>query len=177
MTAIVIGIDPGLTGALSKFANGQLTDIKDIPSVVTERPNKGADIRDLIGGKKSHKHTEIDKPALAALLRNWVQNFSATIVRERVHTMPRQGVVSSGRLMEVVGLIDGVAAALGIPVEPVEPEVWKRMTGCPTDKKEACRFAAKVFPAWAGHFKRTSIDHNRAESALIGLYGVRYAQH
>lgn len=172
----MVGIDPGLTGAMARFVNGRLTDIADIPNIVTQKPRKGANIRDLFGGgKATSNHTAIDKPALITLLREWVGNFSTTFCREDVHTMPRQGVVSSGKLMEVVGALDMAAAALGVPVHKVEPELWKRLMGCPTDKGEACLYAQTVFPEWASTFKRKSIDHNRAEAALIGLYGVRYA--
>lgn len=174
MTAIVIGIDPGLTGALSKFECGQLADIRDMPAIETERASKGASIRDLIGGKKSHKHREINKSGLATLLREWVAGHSAVILREKVHTMPRQGVVSSGRFMEVVGIIDGVAAALGIPVETVEPQTWQKETGSLADERGTCQRASEVFPGWASYFKHHTVHHNRADAALIGWYGVRH---
>lgn len=169
---VVIGIDPGLTGALARFEAGRLTDIRDIPSTVQTKARKGASVRDLIGGAAAIQHRTLNAPALAALLREW--GGYGRIVREHVATRPNQGIVSSGRFMEVVGNIDGVASALGFTVETVAPEVWKRMTGTPTLKKEACLHAAKIFPEWKEHFKRTSIDHNRAEAVLIGWYGVRF---
>lgn len=175
MSAIVIGIDPGLTGALSRFENARLTDIEDMPAIVTDKASKGASIRDLIGGKASHEHRDIDKRGLAELLRRWTTGASAKIIRENVHTMPRQGVRSSGRFMEVVGIIDTIAVLLNLPLDTVEPGVWQRLTYTPADNKGACKHAAEVFPDWASHFKRTSIDHNRADAVMIGLYGVRYA--
>jgi hypothetical protein len=176
MASIIIGIDPGLTGALSKFEAGQLADIRDMPSTIVEKVSKGAELRDLIGGHESHKRREIDKAGLAALLRDWVANFSALIIREKVHTMPRQGIVSAGRFMEVVGIIDGVAAALGIPVETVEPQVWQRETNTPADEKGTCERARHIFPAWASYFKHHTVHHNRADAVMIGWYGVRNAQ-
>lgn len=174
MNPIVIGIDPGLTGALSLFVNGTLVDIRDMPVILEDIPSKGADLRDLIGGKESHQKKHIDKPALVTLLREWGSKAPAEIVREKVGPRPNQGVVSSSRFLEVVGLLDGIAAALAIPVREVEPAAWKRMTNTPADKKGACGRAASLFPSWAPQFRRTSIDHNRAECALIGFYGVQY---
>lgn len=176
MVSVIVGIDPGLTGALSRFEAGRLADIRDMPSTVTEKASKGGHLADLIGGSKTHKHRDIDKPGLAALLREWIGNYSAVIMREKVHTMPRQGIVSAGRFMEVVGAIDGVAAALGVPVETVDPQVWQRATGSPADDKGVCARATEVFPTWASHFKHHTVHHNRADAVMIGWYGVRYAQ-
>lgn len=169
-TSIVIGIDPGISGALSLFVNGTLTDVRDMPVIETVKPSKGADIRDLIGGKKDHKRRDIDKHALAALLRDWTAGRSAKAWIEKVGARPNQ---NNNRFLEAIGIIHGIAAALSIEVETVLPGEWKRQTGTPADKGLACAHAAKVFPEWASLFKRVSIDHNRAEAALIGLYGVQ----
>jgi len=75
--------------------------------------------------------------------------------------------------MEVVGLIDGVCAALGIEVEKVDPSVWKLAMGINDNKILSCKRAINEFPSWKDSFKRTSIDHNRAEAALLGLYGIK----
>lgn len=172
---IIIGIDPGVTGAMSRFDDaGRLTDIADIPADTRTKARSGAELRDLIGGGKTTTRHVVNPAAVADILRGWVEMQPARIVREKVGSRPSQGIVSTGRLLEVVGMLDGIAAALAIPVETVEPETWKRATGTPTLKKDACIYAAKVFPEWAEKFKRTSIDHNRAESALIGWYGVRF---
>ena len=173
MSLIVIGVDPGITGALSVFVGGALADIRDMPVVTTQVASKGSSIRDLIGGASSHKHAELDKPAIAKLLREWTGSHSAVIVCERVHTMPRQGVVSSGKLMRVFGVLEGVIAALSIELQLVEPAAWKLALGLSSDKNASRALATKLFPRWASHFKRV-MDHNRAESCLIGWYGVNY---
>ena len=174
MALIVVGVDPGITGALAQFVGGELRDIRDMPINTTEKASKGASIRDLIGGSKSHKRAEIDKGALAALLREWTGNFSARVVCEAVHTMPKQGIVSSGKLMHTLGIIEGITIALGIELMKVDPEKWKRLTGTPADKNLARARATQAFPEWTSHFNRVK-DHNRAEACLIGLYGVHHA--
>jgi crossover junction endodeoxyribonuclease RuvC len=171
---ILIGCDPGVTGALARFLGANLLGIKDIPSdeIVTEA--KGAHIRDLIGGPKAHKKHRINAHGLAAVLRDWSEGHSVRLIREAVHPRGGQGAVSSGALMEVVGLIDGTCAALGIEVVKVDPSVWKLAMGINDNKTMSCRRAIKEFPMWASMFKRVSVDHDRAEAALLGLYGVRH---
>lgn len=171
---ILIGCDPGVTGGLALFLGRCLIDVKDIPSdeILTEA--KGAGIRDLIGGPKVHKKHRINAHGLAAVLRKWSEGHSVRLIREDVHPRGGQGAVSSGALMEVVGLIDGVCASLGIQVEKVDPSVWKRAMGLNGSKKVSCERAMKEFPLWAPTFKRTTIDDDRAEAALLGLYGVRH---
>lgn len=171
---LVIGCDPGVTGALSLFCGTAMIDLQDIPNVKIVTEAKGADLRDMIGGPAAHTKFRVNPSALASLLRDWRVQHNVRLIREMVHPRGGQGAVSSGVLMEVVGLIDGVAAALGIEIETVDPSRWKREMGLTDDKKVSCRRAAQEFPKWASSFKRTSIDHDKAEAALLGLYGVRH---
>lgn len=174
MTSIIIGIDPGFHGALAKFVGNRLVAIEDMPIIVTTKASKGSSIRDLIGGVSAHKSTVLDRQKLVLVLRKWSEGQDALVVREDVHTMPRQGIVSSSKLMRGVGELDMAATALGLRLLPVAPQTWKKATGCPTNKAEACRYAADKFPEFAHMFKRTSIDDGRAEAALIGLWGVQH---
>ena len=173
---IVIGCDPGVTGALSLFLGGSILQLRDIPNTTTQTEAKGAEIRDLIGGPAVHRSTRINVYALAALLREWSEGHGVRLIREDVHPRGGQGAVTSGVLMESVGLIDGAAAALGISIEKVDPSVWKRAMGLTDNKALSCKKAAETFPRWADSFRRRSIDHNRAEAALLGLYGVCHLQ-
>lgn len=175
-TGIIIGIDPGVTGALAWFINGELSSVMDMPAVATRVPRKGSHLRDLIGGTKDQMHRVVDIPALVSILTDWKMGQSVRIVREKVWVRPGQGIVSSGKLLENSGMLDGVAASLYIPVYAVAPATWKSKMNCPAAKPAACQRAIEEFPAYARYFKRVSIDHNRAEAALIGLYGVRYPQ-
>lgn len=171
---ILIGVDPGVTGGLALFLGSTLIGVKDMPNVEIVTETKGAELRDLIGGPKAHRKHRVSLHGLVAVLRDWSTGHSVRMVRERVHPRGGQGAVSSGVLMESVGQIDGVAAALGIPVETVDPTVWKLAMGITDNKAMSCKRATAEFPAWASMFKRTSIDHDRAEAALLGLYGVRH---
>lgn len=171
---ILIGCDPGVTGGLALFIGTGLMSVKDIPNVEIVTEAKGASIRDLIGGPKAHRKHRINPYGLAAVLREWTDGHSAILLREDVHPRGGQGAVSSGVLMESVGLIDGIAITLGIQIEKVDPSTWKRAMGVNDDKRMSCKRAIKEFPMWTSMFKRVSIDHDRAEAALLGLYGVRH---
>ncbi|SOD97053.1 hypothetical protein SAMN05421508_106226 [Caenispirillum bisanense] len=80
-----------------------------------------------------------------------------------------------------VGVVAGVAGALGIPVLWVHPLSWKR-TMCVTsrdatangfaDLKSFSRHVASgLFPSHATHFARVR-DHDRAEAALLAVWGM-----
>ncbi len=155
------------------FVGTDLIDVKDIPNdeIVTEA--KGAAIRDLIGGPKAHKKHRINPHRFVGLLRHWTEGHSARLIREDVHPRGGQGAVTSGVLMEAVGLIDGISAALGIQVIKIDPSTWKRAMGLTDKKSMSCERARVLFPRWASSFKRSTVDDDRAEAALIGMYGLK----
>lgn len=169
MTAIIIGIDPGLTGAIAKFSSGVLTDVLDLPTDVQTLHRSGGNIRDLIGGRKQVTRRSINPAALARTLREWTEGHSALIIKEKMGKRPNQ---DSSALMQADGVLKGVIGALGIEMLEVEPANWKRAMGVPADKEVSRKRAIEFFPACKHLFKR-KMDHNRAEAALIGLYGVR----
>lgn len=170
MTSIVIGVDPGVTGALARFASGVLTDIKDMPVTLKTLHRSGADLRDLIGGKKKIEQRAIDSAGLADLLREWTAGHSAVVFKEKMSTRPNQ---NSSKIMLVDGILIGTLAGIGVECRFVEPAEWKRVMRVPADKKLARQIAIDTFPSWKTTFAR-AMDHNRAEAALIGLYGVRH---
>jgi hypothetical protein len=60
-----------------------------------------------------------------------------------------------------------------IPVEIVEPSVWKRFWRLPgKDKESARQKALQLFPAAHAALARKK-DHGRAEASLIALYGAK----
>lgn len=126
--------------------------VKDMPSdeIITEA--KGADIRDLIGGPKEHRSHRLNPYKLAAVLREWSEDHSVILLREDVHPRGGQGAVTSGTLMESVGVIDGIAATLGFQIEKVDPSVWKRVMGVNDVKKMSCQRDIKEFPLWRDTF-------------------------
>lgn len=155
---IVYGIDPGLTGAISVFVNGELRDVRDMPT------------RELGSGTVKRK---VCAAGLAATIREWRTQYGPDAelgVIEQVAAMPKQGVSSVFSLGHSAGVAESALLALGVSVEFVTPAKWKRAAGLSSDKAHARGKAILRWPSMAGQWQRAK-DHGRAEAALIGAYG------
>ena len=152
-------IDPGNSGAIAILSDaGDLIEIFDMPTV------------SVTVGKK--QRNVVSAPLLATMLR---AHDPAEIWLEKVSTRPGEGAVGAFAFGRGVGVIEGVAAALGKPLSTVTPAVWKKATGCPADKGGARARAMQLFPTAADQFKRVK-DDGRAEAALIGVYACRLSR-
>jgi crossover junction endodeoxyribonuclease RuvC len=147
----ILGIDPGLTGALSivEFNDGafpQLADSIDMP---------------LLG---SGRKVRVDVIAVV----EWITRHApASALIERAGSMPRQGVASTFIYARATGAVEAAVTLCRIPLTLVEPSVWKRKLHLAGKDKEAARQRAlELFPQQHALFARKR-DHNRAESALL----------
>ena len=87
--------------------------------------------------------------------------------------MPKQGASSGFKYGRAVGALEAAIALSGIPVQIIEPSMWKRALRLPGKDKEAARQCAlELFPAAHALLARKK-DHGRAEAALIALYGIK----
>jgi len=155
----VVGIDPGLDGAVALLADdGRLIMLDDIPTVGGGRRVLNAQ---LLARLLGHKYRLHDEPMCAC-----VERAQSTGPRMK----GRNSAFSYGR---TVGAIDGVLAALEIPLSYVSPTRWKRAAGIPagSDKDESRRRAIELFPGAADLLARKK-DHGRAEALLIAYYGL-----
>ena len=154
--ARVIGIDPGLTGAVCVL-NGKTCEFHDTPIMVV-----------LSGGKK---RTRYQPEQMALLLRPW-ENCDAVVALELVHAMPQQGTASMFSMGFGYGLWRGIAAGLCLAVESVTPQAWKRAMlgkGAGADKNASILRACTLFPQAAPYLSR-KMDHGRAEALLLAAY-------
>jgi len=152
---IVLGIDPGASGALAFFdPDSGLLDIIDTPVVEVMRGNKAK--------------REISPPMLAALIK---ARMPDQVILERVGAMPGQGVSSMFQFGRGVGMVEGVIGCLALPITYVSPIVWQRAVGARGGKGGARLRAAELFPAYAQMFARVK-DDGRADAALIAWWGV-----
>lgn len=182
MSTVVIGIDPGLTGAMSLITREGLQACVDMPHMV-----RGT-------GAGSVKN-QVNAAELAEILRSWTAGYDTKtevlVMMELQNPLPAvratpgqgrgfqimQGSASIFSLGMTAGIIEGVVVALGLRHEMVPPAEWKKKLGLSAkgvDKKAVARtMAVRLFPQ-SNFFARVK-DHNRAESALIGHYG--YEKH
>lgn len=150
---MVLGVDPGLHGALAFFdPDLGLLIIKDMPTVEVVRNGK--------------KKNEISPQMLAALLRE--HEVSAACL-ERVGAMPGQGVSSMWSFGRSQGLIEGALAMNNTPVTLVPPQTWRKAVKTREGKDGSRLRAAELFPRDAAFFARKK-DDGRADAALIAWY-------
>ncbi len=152
----IIGIDPGLSGALA-LLNAEGLTVFDVPAVKARRG----------------RGREVLWPEVA----RWVDNVASEshinhAVIEAVGAMPKQGVSSMFKFGYVCGGLHVAMAMSFIPVTFVTPAQWKRDMGLPKGKDAARARAMELFPRHSGLFVRKK-DDGRAEAALIALWGRR----
>lgn len=158
---MIIGIDPGITGAIAIIdSDGNLERVEDLPVMAK-------------GKGKSKSKNQINAAGLAALINDMRKDGfgkrTVTVYLERVSSMPGQGMASTFSLGDTFGCIRGVCAALNIPVELISPQSWKKHYGIKKDKEIARAKAIELYPEAPLHRKK---DQNRAEAILIARYGL-----
>lgn len=143
----ILGIDPGISGAIAFFYTEAPTRIivEDVPVVAGE-----------ISARLLAERIKVLKPDIAVI--------------ERVNAMPKQGVSSTFNFGVSFGQVRGVVGAFDIQIHLVTPGKWKRHFGLSSDKEEARGKAISMFPPCAASFSRKK-DHGRAEAALLARYG------
>lgn len=153
---IVLGIDPGVSGAYAIY------DTSTGTIFAADAPTVGKDL---------------DAAGFAAEVAKWRPDRA---IIERVGPMPGQGLSSTFRFGVAYGVVQGVVAALRIPVEFATPGKWKAYYGLSStmppgagrrkDLKEKSRERAlHLWPARSELFRRKK-DDGRAEAALLAKF-------
>jgi crossover junction endodeoxyribonuclease RuvC len=139
----VIGVDPGLRGALA-FLNedGSIYEVEDMPVI-------GKDVN-------------------AQLMSRLIQGYGPIKVAavESAHSMPKQGITGAFNYGVGYGKVLGVLATLEIPVVFYTSTGWKRHFKLTTDKNLSRRRATERWPQHAFRFSRVK-DDGRAEACFI----------
>ncbi len=154
----ILGIDPGLKGALAMWDGQQHLDLLDMPI-----------------GKSTGRGNEVLWPALNDYwdgLFIWADH----VFLERVHSMPREGVSSAFKFGTVFGGLRAMAAAKRLPLTLVTPNQWMKEIGVGKGSKEASIIrATELFPKYAKSFRgpKGGKKDGVAEASLISLYGHR----
>ena len=159
MNMRIIGIDPGLTGAIAvvDYKDGEFhfCMAEDMPTMQ----------------KGSGKKREVNGAGLRSIIQPCYANL---VVLERVGAITKpgeqkQGVVGMFSFGDSFGCARGVVQALGIPLVMVTPPVWKRNASLIGKDKEASRSKAiQLFPEAPLARKK---DSGRAEALLIARFG------
>ena len=152
---IIIGIDPGISGAISVVENKKILEVYDTPTMIDGKKNK----RQI----NSAQVTNIIKERLN-------KDKEVVVVVEHVNAMPGQGVTSMFNFGQSFGVIKGICAALSLPIYFVRPTKWKKHFNLIKTHKDASRTKViEVYPELSNKLHRKK-DSNRADAILIALY-------
>ena len=151
----IIGIDPGLSGAIAILENNKVLNLFDMP-VMSE-------------GKKNKR--QLNSSHLVDLIKeNIEQNEEVAVVVEQVNAMPGQGVTSMFNFGQTFGAIKGVCAALELPIYFVRPSKWKKYFNLINSEKDASRTRAiEIFPYFSSQLSKKK-DSNKADAILIASF-------
>lgn len=147
---IILGIDPGASGAIVLMEGGAIIEWAAMPVM------------------KVGSATRVNAPALAALLRGYEQ-LDAYV--EQVGAMPGQGTASMFSFGHSAGVVAGVLGALEITVTMVTPQLWKKRAGLIGQDKDAARSRAiQIWPDWRA-LDAKGKGQALADAALIAKFG------
>ena len=154
---IIIGIDPGIAGAICFFSEGNVIDVIDMPTMAEGKKNK----RQVNGRQIFNEITSI---------KNKYSTKKISVVVEHVSAMPGQGVTSMFNFGQSFGVIKGICAAMELPIFYVRPVKWKKYFNLINSKKDASRTKAiEMFPKISDKLSKKK-DNNKADAILIAQY-------
>ena len=154
---IIIGIDPGIAGAICFFSNGDVIDVIDMPTMAEGKKNK----KQVNGRQIFNEISSIKKKFL---------NEPLNVVIEQVSAMPGQGVTSMFNFGQSFGVIKGICSAMELPIFYVRPAKWKKYFNLINSEKDASRTKViEMFPKVSQHLSRKK-DNNKADAILIAQY-------
>ena len=154
---LIVGIDPGISGAICFFEDGQVKEIIDMPVMADGKKNKRQ-----INGPQIYN--EILKRT------NHFQKKDIIVVIEQVSAMPGQGVTSMFNFGQSFGVIKGICSALSLPIYFVRPTKWKKHFNLIKTNKDASRTKViQTYPEISSKLSKKK-DSNKADAILIARY-------
>jgi|TARA_B100001540_G_C15512277_1_gene508628 crossover junction endodeoxyribonuclease RuvC len=153
----IIGIDPGISGAICFFENGQILDVIDMPTMTD--------------GKKNKK--QVNASQLVNEIKKRIINIPTnrvSVVVEHVTAMPGQGVTSMFNFGQSFGAMKGICAALNLSIFFVRPAKWKKYFNLINTQKDASRTRViEIFPYMSPKLSKKK-DANKADAILIASF-------
>ena len=151
----IIGIDPGLNGAIAILEDKKVLGIFDMPVMAEGKKNK----------------RQLNSAQLVNILKENIQkNEEINIVVEQVNAMPGQGVTSMFNFGQTFGAIKGVCAALELPIFFVRPSKWKKHFELINSSKDSSRTKAiEMYPKLSNELSKKK-DVNKSDAILIARF-------
>ncbi|MDC3173967.1 crossover junction endodeoxyribonuclease [Candidatus Pelagibacter sp.] len=109
---LIIGIDPGISGSICFFLNGEIKEVIDMPTMTDGKKNKKQ-----VNG--SQIFNEISKRIIDKNKKD------VKVVIEQVSAMPGQGVTSMFNFGQSFGILKGICSAMQLPMYFVRPAKFR----------------------------------------------------
>ena len=153
----IVGIDPGLSGAIAILENNKVLSILDMPVMAEGKKNK----------------RQLNSAQLVSILKeNIKKDEETTVVVEQVNAMPGQGVTSMFNFGQTFGAIKGVCAALNFPIFFVRPSKWKKHFELINSSKDASRTKViEMYPSLSNQLAKKK-DVNKSDAILIAKFYI-----
>ena len=151
----IIGIDPGLSGAIAILEDNKVLSIFDMPVMAEGKKNK----------------RQLNSAQLVDIIKENIKiNDDIAVVVEQVNAMPGQGVTSMFNFGQTFGAIKGVCAALKLPIFFVRPSKWKKHFDLLNSSKDSSRTKViEMYPSLSNQLKKKK-DVNKSDAILIARF-------
>ena len=151
----IIGIDPGLSGAIAILDDKKVLGLFDMPVMADGKKNK----------------RQLNSAQLVNILNdNTINSEEKVVVVEQVNAMPGQGVTSMFNFGQSFGAIKGVCAALKLPIYFVRPSKWKKYFELINSSKDSSRTKAiEMYPKLSNQLAKKK-DVNKSDAILIARF-------
>ena len=154
---LIIGIDPGISGAICFFEDGKVKEIIDMPTMAEGKKNKRQ-----VNGPQIYNEI--------SLRINKFQKKDIIVVIEQVSAMPGQGVTSMFNFGQSFGVLKGICSAMQLSLYFVRPTKWKKYFGLIKTEKDASRTKViEIFPYISSQLSKKK-DSNKADAILIASF-------
>ena len=154
---LIIGIDPGITGAICFFEDRKIIDLIEMPNMAVGKKNK----RQVNGAQVYNEIFE--------RIKNYNKK-DIKVVIEQVSAMPGQGVTSMFNFGQSFGVLKGICSAMQLPMYFVRPAKWKKYYNLINSKKDASRTKViEIFPYISMQLSKKK-DSNKADAILIASF-------
>ena len=151
----IIGIDPGLSGAVAILDKLKIFDLFDMPIMAEGKKNKN----------------QLNIAQLVKIIRSHIlTNDDTFVIVEQVSAMPGQGVTSMFNFGQTFGAIKGICASLNLPIFYVRPNKWKKHFELINASKDASRTKViEMYPSISDRLRKKK-DVNKADAILIARF-------
>ncbi len=169
---VIIGIDPGITGAIAAINERGRVWLHDTPTTIIK-----------INKKLKSDYLTAE---MAAILEEYKNRYECKLFIEKVNAMPNfrksidgeekqhsMGATSAFNFGTGYGYWIGIAAAFKIPITKVTPQTWKKTIMQSQGDKDMARIRAQeLFPQAISQLNLKK-HIGRADALLIAEYGRR----